>query len=139
MDKLKQVEELEKVCIVCGKKFKTDKFHKNTAKYCSKRCYKKAKGEYPSKKEYMDKYSKNYYSSNKDKTVLVTFEKEEQGAKVLITGPSLNRTEDSESKLSFLAVLMKELQGTIENISLGNEQQSLALYVPMSSAESQPD
>ena len=77
-------------------------------------------------------------ASNKDETISVTFEKEEQGAKILITGRSLNGAEEKESKLSFLTILMKELCGAIEIISLDNERQSLALHIPMSIVESQP-
>jgi len=77
-------------------------------------------------------------ASNKDETISVTFEKEEQGAKILITGRSLNGAEEKESKLSFLTILMKELCGAIEIISLDNERQSLALHIPMSIVENQP-
>ena len=77
-------------------------------------------------------------ASNKNETISVTFEKEEQGARILITGRSLNGAEEKESKLSFLTILMKELCGAIEIISLDNEQQSLALHIPMSIVESQP-
>ncbi len=77
-------------------------------------------------------------ASNKDETISVTFEREEQGARILITGRSLNGAEEKESKLSFLTILMKELCGAIEIISLDNEQQSLALHIPMSIVESQP-
>ncbi len=76
--------------------------------------------------------------SNKNETISVTFEKEERGARILITGRSLNGAEEKESKLSFLTILMKELCGAIEIISLDNEQQSLALHIPMSIVESQP-
>ena len=77
-------------------------------------------------------------ASNKDETISVTFEKEEPGARILITGRSLNGAEEKESKLSFLTILMKELCGAIEIISLDIEQQSLALHIPMSIVESQP-
>jgi len=77
-------------------------------------------------------------ASNKDETISVTFEKEEQEAIILITGRSLNEGEEKKSKLSFLTILMKELCGAIEIISLDNEQQSLALHIPMSIVENQP-
>ncbi len=77
-------------------------------------------------------------ASNKNETISVTFEKEEHGARILITGRSSNGAEEKESKLSFLKILMKELCGAIEIISLDNEQQSLALHIPMSIVESQP-
>jgi C4-dicarboxylate-specific signal transduction histidine kinase len=77
-------------------------------------------------------------SSNKDETIAVTFEKEGRGARILMTGRSLNDTEEVESRLSFLAVLMKELCGKVEIIPLDDELQSLALHIPMSIVESQP-
>lgn len=74
-------------------------------------------------------------SAEKDETISVAFEENGLGAKVLITGQSLNGAEENDSKLSFLSILMKELHGSIETVSLNGGQQSLALYIPASIAE----
>lgn len=77
-------------------------------------------------------------ASGKDETISITFEKEGQEARILTTGRSLNGTEANESKLAFLAVLLNELGGMFEILSPGDGQQSLALRIPLSIAESQP-
>jgi signal transduction histidine kinase len=71
-------------------------------------------------------------ASEKNGAVTVTLGKAESGAKIAITGAPLVRTEDVDSKLSFLSILMEELGGKVEAAPADGDKHSLTLFVPES-------
>ncbi|RJP67051.1 MAG: sensor histidine kinase [Candidatus Abyssobacteria bacterium SURF_17] len=73
-----------------------------------------------------------FSGSRRNDKITLTFGKEDAGAKITVTGPTHDGSEASQSMLSFLALLMRDLGGTMEASPAGNDTQSLMLHLPKS-------
>jgi C4-dicarboxylate-specific signal transduction histidine kinase len=69
-------------------------------------------------------------AAEKNGVVVISLEKEQNGAAVSVTGPSFNHNEDFDDKLSRVSGLMEELGGRVELCAIDKKKDGLTLHFP---------